>query len=619
MKKLCSLVLVCLLAGVFRISAQNNVGIGTANPDPSAILDLEDTQKGLLLPQLTTTQRLAIAAPANGLMVYDKTLSCVYYYVTGTGWQSVCNSGGAGVTGATGNPGAVGATGATGITGPTGVGAGGSGVTGATGPSGVDGVTGATGIAGASGATGATGPDWTLTALTLNPSGTLTLTTTAPQTVSTTVGAWLTTGNTGTTPPTNFIGTTDNIDWVMKTNSVERARVKSNGQFIVNNPTPAATDVFSVYSGPYPGTITGGAGVIAIAGYASGTNTAAVSGTDNTANGTGILGQCTGNLVVANVDQSAGVLGLTTGTNAANTFSFGVVGQGTQLNSSGVVGSSNTAGIIIPTGGAGGAFTSDECGVYGDATTVASGVGIVAVGNGMNSFNEPTVGAGLAGSGVSYGVAGYASTAVKTNPADYPGQPLGTAGAAGGYFEVDKAGLIQTWAYVGVLDNVTGAGTLRKIIGPGTVNTIVKDMKDSLVALSCPETPENLFQDFGTGTLVGGRVHITIDPIFAKNIVVNNKHELRVMVQLEGDCNGVYVTNKTATGFDVVELAGGKSNVKFSYMISANRADEVLADGSISHYSSERFVRAPGPQPSIHGTAHKAPGFKNTTASNKSK
>lgn len=40
---------------------------------------------------------------------------------------------------------------------------------------------------------------------------------------------WNTTGNAGTTPGTNFIGTTDAKDFVFKTNSAEKGRVKSNG------------------------------------------------------------------------------------------------------------------------------------------------------------------------------------------------------------------------------------------------------------------------------------------------------------------------------------------------------------------------------------------------------
>ncbi|MDB5281204.1 MAG: hypothetical protein JWO06_279 [Bacteroidota bacterium] len=137
-----------------RIIAQNNVGIGTPNPDPSALLDLTDNTRGLLVPRMTDRERLAIAAPVNGLLVYDITFNCFYYYTPGAGWVSLCQLGGGG----TGNTGSTGATGATGSAGPAGVAGptGATGNTGATGPAGI-GTTGATGGTGSPGNTGATG------------------------------------------------------------------------------------------------------------------------------------------------------------------------------------------------------------------------------------------------------------------------------------------------------------------------------------------------------------------------------------------------------------------------------------------------------------------------------
>src|SRR6185312_3590891 len=68
-------------------------------------------------------------------------------------------------------------------------------------------------------------------------------------------------------------------------------------------------------------------------------------------------------------------------------------------------------------------------------------------------------------------------------------------------------------------------------------------------------------QDVGSGQLVGGKAHIDMHSAFAQNISdINN---VRVFIQLQGDCKGVYVTNITSTGFDVVELNGGTSDVKF--------------------------------------------------------
>lgn len=48
-----------------------NIGIGTASPHSSAVLDITNTNKGLLIPRMTGTGITAIPNPAKGLMVYD--------------------------------------------------------------------------------------------------------------------------------------------------------------------------------------------------------------------------------------------------------------------------------------------------------------------------------------------------------------------------------------------------------------------------------------------------------------------------------------------------------------------------------------------------------------------
>jgi len=50
------------------------VGIGTLTPDPSAMLEVISTDKGFLVPRMTTTEKEAISA-ATGLLVFDTTLN----------------------------------------------------------------------------------------------------------------------------------------------------------------------------------------------------------------------------------------------------------------------------------------------------------------------------------------------------------------------------------------------------------------------------------------------------------------------------------------------------------------------------------------------------------------
>ena len=62
----------------------DKVGFGTVTPDGSAFVQMDSTAGGLLPPRMTTAQRVAIAAPADGLVVYDITLHafCVFENAT---------------------------------------------------------------------------------------------------------------------------------------------------------------------------------------------------------------------------------------------------------------------------------------------------------------------------------------------------------------------------------------------------------------------------------------------------------------------------------------------------------------------------------------------------------
>jgi hypothetical protein len=52
-----------------------NVGVGTSTISSSAKLEVQSTTSGLLLPRMTTTQRDAIASPADGLLIYNTSTS----------------------------------------------------------------------------------------------------------------------------------------------------------------------------------------------------------------------------------------------------------------------------------------------------------------------------------------------------------------------------------------------------------------------------------------------------------------------------------------------------------------------------------------------------------------
>lgn len=84
--------LILIIAGLtvsLQLSAQN-IGINEtgANPHASAILDVSSVNKGMLVPRMSTAQRLAIPAPASGLLVYD-TSTASFWFFDGTVWTEL--------------------------------------------------------------------------------------------------------------------------------------------------------------------------------------------------------------------------------------------------------------------------------------------------------------------------------------------------------------------------------------------------------------------------------------------------------------------------------------------------------------------------------------------------
>ena len=82
------------------------------------------------------------------------------------------------------------------------------------------------------------------------------------------------------------------------------------------------------------------------------------------------------------------------------------------------------------------------------------------------------------------------------------------------------------------------------------------------------ESPEVWFEDFGAGTLKDGQAVVSIDPLFAATVNLDDYH---VFLTPLGDCQGLYVADKTPVSFTVQELGGGSANVGFDYRIVAHR------------------------------------------------
>ncbi len=77
-----------ILSGTNTYNTTGNVGIGTATPNASALLDLTSTTKAFLPPRMTTAQRNAISPVTAGLVIYNTTINQLETY-TGSGWSAL--------------------------------------------------------------------------------------------------------------------------------------------------------------------------------------------------------------------------------------------------------------------------------------------------------------------------------------------------------------------------------------------------------------------------------------------------------------------------------------------------------------------------------------------------
>ncbi|MES2797678.1 MAG: hypothetical protein V4683_17045 [Bacteroidota bacterium] len=84
------LIILIFLSAKFSYS-QVGINANGALPDPSAMLDVSSTTKGMLVPRMTSGQRTGIASPAKGLLVFDNETSSFWYY-NGSTWSNLTSS-----------------------------------------------------------------------------------------------------------------------------------------------------------------------------------------------------------------------------------------------------------------------------------------------------------------------------------------------------------------------------------------------------------------------------------------------------------------------------------------------------------------------------------------------
>ena len=295
----------------------------------------------------------------------------------------------------------------------------------------------------------------------------------------------------------------------------------------------------------------------------------------------GVLGESN-----ATSGQTYGVGGL-----SASPAGYGVEGLNTASEGTGVYGTAGRFGlygVATGTGSTVGVFGSGADGIQGSGTlhgvyaaSTTGGIGVLGTSSNIgiygNSVAASKEGAGTAFAGV-WGDTGGATGSLGV---------IGTAdNAIGGYF-LNNAPDAQPTLLVENNENSEKGGWVFDALG-GLGGSCLIDVSGDLtcngkitasasvengarkVALYTMQSPENWFEDFGSGALSKGAANIALDPTFIQT--VNTGTEYHVFLTANGDCKGLYVAHKSSSSFKVRELGGGQSNVAFDYRIVAKRA-----------------------------------------------
>jgi hypothetical protein len=89
MKSQLNLIAAALILLFFSSNTIHAQSMGISNaaitPDPSSILEMRTTEKGILIPRMTTAERDNISSPATGLMLYN-TITNQYNFYNGSAW-----------------------------------------------------------------------------------------------------------------------------------------------------------------------------------------------------------------------------------------------------------------------------------------------------------------------------------------------------------------------------------------------------------------------------------------------------------------------------------------------------------------------------------------------------
>ncbi len=355
-----------------------------------------------------------------------------------------------------------------------------------------------------------------------------------------------------------------------------------------------------------------------------GTSVSGIGAKGTSKSGTGVSGVATSGFGVSGTSSNIGVFGSGT--------TIGVEGSG---NGDGVeaianAGAKNGTGVLAYANGTNGVGVSANGASFGlqasGATAVqafagASGTAVEADSNGANlftGFNNGTIyydvdSAGdIETNGSIFGQQGFFSvntccnTALNASASDYA-IIAGTTNSAStsGVFDADGVGgpLYQgstsgtTVFDVDAVGDVFISGMIYTA-GGCSGGCIAHGPRQKRVVSYAPRESQPTMEDYGEGQLVDGQARVALDPAFAN--VIDQSANYLVFAMPEGDCNGLYIADRSRTGFVVRELHGGHSSIGFEYRIVAKPFGD--------HSARLPMVVMPAPPP--NPVRHEMPNLK---------
>ncbi len=213
-------------------------------------------------------------------------------------------------------------------------------------------------------------------------------------------------------------------------------------------------------------------------------------------------------------------------------------------------------------------------GVLGRSDAHAGVVGMSRVTAVVGDAREGHV--GVEGVGNTWGVYGHVN---YSNP---NADGVGVCGVAASNFDGTGTYVGIAGRFIGpveVLGNLTVTGDS---VVWGTKSAAARHDDGTHRLLYCVESAESQFEDFGEVKLVKGKAEVRLDRDF---IGVADTRYYHVFLTPYGDSQGLFVTARRSTGFQVREQGGGKSSLTLSYRVVARR----------KHTATRRFAKVTAP------------------------